>query len=124
MESRKLPKIRTWGYNIVYLQRGRHSTLIFLVVSYKEANPDCKSVSVVAKEGGVKWKSMANEVSYYEKIAYVDRAAELKGEYGKALNPDDDADNADMHSFMMDREGSLEQKRNWTDIDGAGSCSS
>ncbi|KAH7853323.1 hypothetical protein Vadar_001172 [Vaccinium darrowii] len=81
--------------------------------SYNEANPDCKSVSVVAKEGGEKWKSMANE----EKNAYVDRAAELKGEYGKALNPDNDADNADMHSFMMDREGSLEQKRNWTDTE-------
>jgi len=66
--------------------------------SYKEANPDCKSVSVVAKEGGEKWKSMADE----EKKVYVDRAAELKAEYGKALNPDNDADNAD------DREGSLE----------------
>ncbi|KAE9454307.1 hypothetical protein C3L33_13798, partial [Rhododendron williamsianum] len=64
--------------------------------SYKEANPDCKSVSVVAKEGGERWKSMADE----EKMAYVARAAELKAEYGKALNPD----NAD------DGKGSLEME--------------
>ncbi|XP_058194134.1 high mobility group B protein 7-like isoform X2 [Rhododendron vialii] len=64
--------------------------------SYKETNPDCKSVSVVAKEGGERWKSMADE----EKMAYVARAAELKAEYGKALNPD----NAD------DGKGSLEME--------------
>ncbi|KAI8527805.1 hypothetical protein RHMOL_Rhmol12G0102800 [Rhododendron molle] len=64
--------------------------------SYKEANPDCKSVSVVAKEGGERWKSLADE----EKMAYVARAAELKAEYGKALNPD----NAD------DGKGSLEME--------------
>ncbi|MCL7041356.1 hypothetical protein MKW94_007418, partial [Papaver nudicaule] len=28
---------------------------------FKEANPDNKSVSVVAKEGGQKWKSMSDE---------------------------------------------------------------
>ncbi|KAK9275622.1 hypothetical protein L1049_022889 [Liquidambar formosana] len=30
--------------------------------AYKEANPDSKSVSTVAKEGGEKWKSMTDEV--------------------------------------------------------------
>ncbi|PIN12150.1 HMG box-containing protein [Handroanthus impetiginosus] len=49
--------------------------------SFKEANPDCKSVATVAKEGGEKWKSMTEE----EKKVYVDRAAELKAEYEKAL---------------------------------------
>ncbi|XAR53170.1 hypothetical protein NMG60_11021605 [Bertholletia excelsa] len=59
--------------------------------SYKEANPDCKSVSVVAKEGGEKWKSLTDE----EKKPYVDRAAELKAEYEKALKSDKDAENAE-----------------------------
>nr|KJB49542.1 hypothetical protein B456_008G147700 [Gossypium raimondii] len=31
--------------------------------SYKEANPDAKGVTGVAKEGGEKWKSMSEEVS-------------------------------------------------------------
>ncbi|XP_039135183.1 high mobility group B protein 7 [Dioscorea cayenensis subsp. rotundata] len=48
---------------------------------YKAANPDSKSVAVVAKEGGERWKSMTDE----EKKVYVDKAAELKAEYGKAL---------------------------------------
>ncbi|XP_049354037.1 high mobility group B protein 7-like isoform X2 [Solanum verrucosum] len=30
--------------------------------TFKAANPDCKSVSTVAKEGGEKWKSMTDEV--------------------------------------------------------------
>ncbi|KAL3502361.1 hypothetical protein ACH5RR_036810 [Cinchona calisaya] len=29
--------------------------------AFKEENPDCKSVSMVAKEGGEKWKSMTEE---------------------------------------------------------------
>ncbi|XP_057961575.1 high mobility group B protein 7-like isoform X2 [Malania oleifera] len=49
--------------------------------TYKEANPDSKSVAVVAKEGGEKWKSMTNE----EKKTYTDRVAELKAEYEKAM---------------------------------------
>ncbi|RVX16316.1 High mobility group B protein 7 [Vitis vinifera] len=48
---------------------------------YKESNPDSKNVSVVAKEGGEKWKSMTDE----EKKPYVDKAAELKAEYDKAM---------------------------------------
>ncbi|CAA7391064.1 unnamed protein product [Spirodela intermedia] len=49
--------------------------------TFKSANPDCKSVSFVAKEGGEKWKSMTDE----EKKPYVDRAAELKVEYGNSI---------------------------------------
>ncbi|KAH7669209.1 high mobility group protein B3 protein [Dioscorea alata] len=48
---------------------------------YKAANPDSKGVAAVAKEGGERWKSMTDE----EKKVYVDKAAELKAEYGKAL---------------------------------------
>ncbi|EOX99031.1 hypothetical protein QUC31_014850 [Theobroma cacao] len=57
--------------------------------SYKEANPDAKGVTGVAKEGGEKWKSMSEE----EKKPYVDKAAELKAEYEKALEEVNDADN-------------------------------
>ncbi|KAH6762395.1 hypothetical protein C2S52_019828 [Perilla frutescens var. hirtella] len=49
--------------------------------SFKEANPDCKSVATVAKEGGEKWKSMSDE----EKKSYVEEAAELKAEYNKEV---------------------------------------
>ncbi|KAG6396834.1 hypothetical protein SASPL_142991 [Salvia splendens] len=42
--------------------------------SFKEANPDCKKVAMVAKEGGEKWKSLSDD----EKNVYTDRAAELK----------------------------------------------
>ncbi|KAI3981206.1 hypothetical protein MKX01_041345 [Papaver californicum] len=48
---------------------------------FKEANPDNKSVSVVAKEGGQKWKSMSDE----EKKPYVEKCAELKAEFQKAM---------------------------------------
>ncbi|XP_031495967.1 high mobility group B protein 7-like [Nymphaea colorata] len=49
---------------------------------YKEENPeDAKSVAKVAKEGGEKWKSMTTE----EKKQYIDKAAELKAEYEKAM---------------------------------------
>ncbi|XP_008802830.1 high mobility group B protein 7-like [Phoenix dactylifera] len=49
--------------------------------SYKEAHPDSKSVSMVAKDGGEKWRSMSDE----EKKPYVDKAAELKAEYEKEV---------------------------------------
>ncbi|KAB2624039.1 high mobility group B protein 7-like [Pyrus ussuriensis x Pyrus communis] len=49
--------------------------------SYKEANPDSKGVKTVTREGGEKWKSMTDE----EKKPYVDKAAELKQEYKRAL---------------------------------------
>ncbi|KAL0409098.1 UNVERIFIED_CONTAM: High mobility group B protein 7 [Sesamum radiatum] len=53
--------------------------------SFKEGNPECKSVAMVAKEGGEKWKSMSDE----DKKVYIDRAAELKAEYEKALGCND-----------------------------------
>ncbi|XVE66387.1 hypothetical protein DITRI_Ditri08aG0076400 [Diplodiscus trichospermus] len=57
--------------------------------SYKEANPDAKGVTGVAKDGGEKWKSMSEE----EKKPYFDKAAELKSEYEKALEESKNADN-------------------------------
>ncbi|XP_060184975.1 high mobility group B protein 7-like isoform X1 [Lycium barbarum] len=56
--------------------------------TFKAANPDCKSVSTVAKEGGEKWKSMTDE----EKKPYQDKAAELKAAYEKALKSNTDTD--------------------------------
>ncbi|XP_073147764.1 high mobility group B protein 7-like [Henckelia pumila] len=53
--------------------------------TFKEANPDCKSVALVAKEGGVKWKSMTDE----DKKPFIDKAAELKAEYEKAVASND-----------------------------------
>ncbi|MED6110975.1 hypothetical protein PIB30_117842 [Stylosanthes scabra] len=49
--------------------------------TFKEANPDSKDVKRVGKEGGEKWRSMTDE----EKKPYLDKAAELKAEYGKAM---------------------------------------
>ncbi|PKI63957.1 high mobility group B protein 7-like [Punica granatum] len=49
--------------------------------AYKEENPDSKGVKEVAKQGGEKWKSMTDE----EKKPYLDKAAELKAEYEKAV---------------------------------------
>ncbi|GFP94000.1 high mobility group b protein 7 [Phtheirospermum japonicum] len=49
--------------------------------SFKESNPDSKGVAKVAKEGGEAWKSMSDE----EKKVYIDKAAELKAEYEKAM---------------------------------------
>ncbi|XP_057775591.1 high mobility group B protein 7-like [Salvia miltiorrhiza] len=59
--------------------------------SFKEANPGCKSVATVAKEGGEKWKSLSDD----EKKVYTDRAAELKAEYQKALEADNEQDEDD-----------------------------
>ncbi|KAL3652837.1 High mobility group B protein 7 [Castilleja foliolosa] len=49
--------------------------------SFKESNPDTKGAAKVAKEGGEAWKSMSDE----EKKVYIDKAAELKAEYEKAM---------------------------------------
>ncbi|PKI57975.1 hypothetical protein CRG98_021626 [Punica granatum] len=49
--------------------------------TYKENFPDNKSVAVVAKAGGEKWKSMP--VS--EKAPYAEKASKKKAEYEKAL---------------------------------------
>ncbi|KAM0059516.1 putative chromatin remodeling & transcriptional activation HMG family [Helianthus debilis subsp. tardiflorus] len=73
--------------------------------TFKEANPDNKKVALVAKEGGEKWKSMTEE----EKKSYVERAAELKEKYQKALeNPntaDNEDDKAEKESSDVDAEG-------------------
>ncbi|KAJ0095489.1 hypothetical protein Patl1_14959 [Pistacia atlantica] len=58
---------------------------------YKEANPESKGVKEVAKEGGERWNNMSEE----EKKPYLDKAAELKAEYGKALESNNDAENGD-----------------------------
>ncbi|XP_057526685.1 high mobility group B protein 7-like [Amaranthus tricolor] len=55
---------------------------------YKEIHPDSKGVKEVAKEAGAKWKAMTDE----EKKPYLDKAAELKVEYEKAM----EAYNADI----------------------------
>ncbi|KAI3453252.1 hypothetical protein Pfo_009915 [Paulownia fortunei] len=73
--------------------------------SFKEANPDCKSVATVAKEGGEKWKSMTDE----DKKVYIDRAAELKAEYEKALESNEveneqDADDSSEKEVMEENE--------------------
>ncbi|KAK7390768.1 hypothetical protein VNO78_18834 [Psophocarpus tetragonolobus] len=49
--------------------------------SFKEANPDSKDIKRVGKEAGEKWRSMTDE----EKKPYLDKVAELKAEYEKAM---------------------------------------
>ncbi|WOL13434.1 hypothetical protein Cni_G22204 [Canna indica] len=49
--------------------------------TYKEKHPNNKSVSVVGKAGGDKWKSLSEA----EKAPYVAKAAKLKTEYTKKL---------------------------------------
>ncbi|KAK6790822.1 hypothetical protein RDI58_009903 [Solanum bulbocastanum] len=68
--------------------------------TFKAANPDCKSVSTVAKEGGEKWKSMTDE----EKKPYQEKAAELKAAYEKALKSNTDADNANDEDEELEKE--------------------
>ncbi|KAF2322443.1 hypothetical protein GH714_017068 [Hevea brasiliensis] len=58
--------------------------------AFKEANPDNKDVKKVSKEAGEKWKSMTDE----EKKPYVDKAAERKAEYDKAMEANN-AENED-----------------------------
>ncbi|OIW12795.1 hypothetical protein TanjilG_24728 [Lupinus angustifolius] len=64
----------------------RPATAFFLFLddfrkAFKEANPDSKDVKRVGKEGGEKWRSMSDE----EKKPYLDKFAELKAEYEKAM---------------------------------------
>ncbi|KAK8945902.1 High mobility group B protein 7 [Platanthera guangdongensis] len=71
-------------------KRKRPPTAFFLFMNdfrkeFKEANPDNKSVANVAKEGGAKWSALTDE----EKKPYMDRAAELKAEHGKAEMEED-----------------------------------
>nr|AFK37944.1 unknown [Lotus japonicus] len=48
---------------------------------FKEANPGSKDVKRVGKEGGEKWRAMTDE----EKKPYLEKVAELKEEYEKAM---------------------------------------
>ncbi|KAL9673151.1 hypothetical protein QQ045_029404 [Rhodiola kirilowii] len=65
--------------------------------TYKEANPDNKSMAEVAKKGGEEWKLKTDE----EKKPYVEKARELKAEYEKAIesynatNQDDEVAGSD-----------------------------
>ncbi|OVA10725.1 High mobility group box domain [Macleaya cordata] len=91
----------------------RPTTAFFLFMedfrkSFKEANPDNKSVSVVAKEGGEKWKSMSDE----EKKPFMDRFQELKAEYEKAME-NFNAENAEEDQEVQ--EGQDEQEQGTSD---------
>ncbi|XP_071696224.1 high mobility group B protein 7-like [Rutidosis leptorrhynchoides] len=89
--------------------------------TYKEAHPDNKKVSMVAKEGGEKWKSMTEE----EKKAYNKRAAELKEKYQKALENPNDAENdkaeGESNDAVDDEECSQEKVEEVPADDGEGS---
>ncbi|KAE8662202.1 HMG1/2-like protein [Hibiscus syriacus] len=76
--------------------------------SYKEANPDAKGVTGVAKEGGEKWKSMSDE----EKKCYIDKAAELKAEYEKVLEEanNDDKKNEEEEGASSEKETPAAEK--------------
>ncbi|KAJ3672331.1 hypothetical protein LUZ60_007052 [Juncus effusus] len=50
--------------------------------TFKEKNPNNKSVSVVGKAGGEKWKSLSEA----EKAPYQAKAAKLKSEYTNKIN--------------------------------------
>jgi hypothetical protein len=50
--------------------------------TFKEKNPNNKSVSVVGKAGGEKWKSLSEA----EKAPFVAKANKLKSEYNNKMN--------------------------------------
>ncbi|WCJ37572.1 high mobility group B3 [Euphorbia peplus] len=54
--------------------------------SFKENHPDNKSVAVVGKAGGEKWKSMSDT----EKAPYVEKASKKKADYEKARDAYDE----------------------------------
>lgn len=49
---------------------------------YKEAHPKNKSVAVVGKAGGEKWKSLSDS----EKAVFIAKAGKLKAEYQKKMD--------------------------------------
>ncbi|URE15527.1 HMG (high mobility group) box [Musa troglodytarum] len=73
---------------------------------FKEANPDNKSVAVVSKEGGEKWKTMSDE----EKKPYIERAAELKEEYAKAVEKHDQEDEEEGKEGSSKEEEEVEEE--------------
>jgi len=50
--------------------------------TFKETNPNVKGGAQVGKEGGLKWSALSEE----EKKPYLEKAAELKAEYEKAMS--------------------------------------
>ncbi|KVI11549.1 High mobility group (HMG) box domain-containing protein, partial [Cynara cardunculus var. scolymus] len=86
----------------------------------KAANPDNKKVSVVAKEGGEKWRSMTEEVSskFLEKKPYTERATELKEDYLNALQTPIDAEKClSKKNFEAENEKAVRRESN-DDDDG------
>ncbi|XP_042018904.1 high mobility group B protein 1-like [Salvia splendens] len=70
--------------------------------SFKEANPDYKKVATVAKEGGEKWKALSDDVSKNfisvscgELVRRRYILIELKAEYQKASEAENEQDDSD-----------------------------
>ncbi|XP_042473950.1 HMG1/2-like protein isoform X1 [Zingiber officinale] len=93
--------------------------------TFKEKHPNNKSVAVVGKAGGDKWKSLSEE----DKAPYVTKAAKLKAEYTKkiatynkneaqggsrpaAIAEEDESDKSksEVHDDDEDAEGSEEEE--------------
>jgi len=51
-------------------------------VQYKQKHPNNKSVAVVGKAGGEKWKSLTDA----EKVPYIEKAEKRKADYEKNMN--------------------------------------
>ncbi|KMZ75089.1 hypothetical protein ZOSMA_11G01170 [Zostera marina] len=81
---------------------------------YTEANPDSKGGAHVAKEGGVRWKSL----SKMEKQVYTDRAAEMKVEYEKQLKEYEDNEDDEVVEIDPD-EQDVEEKDDKENINDA-----
>ncbi|KAL6579470.1 hypothetical protein OROMI_009686 [Orobanche minor] len=81
--------------------------------SFKEAYPDRKGGAVVAKEGGEKWKSMTDE----EKKVYIDKAAERKAEYEKALEECNEAEKEEEEEEEQDDADDSSEKEVKEDVE-------
>ncbi|KAL6568796.1 hypothetical protein OROHE_003537 [Orobanche hederae] len=81
--------------------------------SFKEAYPDRKGGAVVAKEGGEKWKSMTDE----EKKVYIDKAAERKAEYKKALEECNEAEKEEEEEEEQDDADDSSEKEVKEDVE-------
>ncbi|KAJ4778309.1 high mobility group B3 [Rhynchospora pubera] len=101
-------------------KRKRPPTAFFVFMEdfrkeYKEANPDNKSVALVSKEGGEKWKSMTEE----EKKPYIEKAAELKAEYEKAVEEDKNAENEEEDKNAENEGEDVNEEQNGDDEKGS-----
>ncbi|WOL13433.1 hypothetical protein Cni_G22203 [Canna indica] len=75
--------------------------------TFKEKNPNNKSVAVVGKAGGGKWKSLSES----EKAPYVAKAAKLKTEYTKKIaNYNKNQSGAGSHAAAADEDESDKSK--------------